>query len=86
MRRTIFGLFMLAANPFVVAVIVLTSGFYVLAQPAAPTDPVYWCNISRSQVSQERDFSLAQIEVLKARNTAMEARIKELEAAVKAQE
>jgi hypothetical protein len=46
-----------------------------------PTDAVYWCNISRAQVSQERDASLAQIEALKMRNAALEAKIKELESA-----
>ena len=48
-----------------------------------PTDAIYWCNISRAQVSQERDASLAQIEALKMRNAALESKFKELEAAAK---
>lgn len=47
------------------------------------SDPIYWCNVSRAQVSQERDASLAMIEALKTRNAALEAKVKELEVAKK---
>lgn len=45
-----------------------------------PSDAIYWCNVSRSQISIERDASLAQIEVLKAQNATLQARVKDLEA------
>lgn len=69
---------------YAAACAVLWTGAAALAQQ--PSDPIYWCNISRAQVSGERDAALAQIEALKARSAAMEARIKELETARKPQE
>lgn len=73
-----------------VFVVVLLGATSALAQNAA-TDPVFWCDISRSQISHERDAGLAQIEALKLRNEteagaskiskiALEAQIKETEA------
>jgi hypothetical protein len=66
-------------------IIMLAALGVLMAQPIPQgADPIFWCDLSRSQVSHERDASLAQIEMLKYRNAALEARIKELEA--KAQE
>ena len=48
-----------------------------------PTDAMYWCSISRSQVSNERDAALAQIEALKINNATLANRVKELEAKAK---
>ncbi len=53
------------------------------AQEVNGTNPIFWCDISRSQVSHERDAALAQIEQMKVINMQQAARIKELEAAAK---
>jgi hypothetical protein len=53
------------------------------AQQPQGTDPIFWCDLSRSQVSHERDAALAQIEALKFRNASLDARVKELEAKAK---
>jgi hypothetical protein len=67
---------------------VLATGFAWMANSRAQqpqgVDPIFWCDISRSQVSHERDAALAQIEALKFRNASLDARVKELE--VKAKE
>jgi hypothetical protein len=56
----------------------------LMAQPVPQnTDPVFWCDLSRSQVSHERDAGLALIEALKLRNASLDARVKELEAKAK---
>lgn len=54
-----------------------------VAQESTGTDPVFWCDISRSQVSHERDAALAQIERLKIVNARLEERIKAMETAAK---
>lgn len=45
------------------------------ASQMAPTDPVYWCNVSRSQVSAERDSGLSQIEIYKARVKELDTQV-----------
>jgi hypothetical protein len=54
-----------------------------IAQQPQGADPIFWCDLSRSQVSHERDAALAQIEALKFRNASLDARVKELEAKAK---
>ena len=66
-----------------ITALVLASSAGALAQEDG-TQPIFWCDISRSQVSHERDAALAQIETLKRINANLDARIKALEA--KAQE
>lgn len=72
---------------FIVVALFLAVATAAGAQEATGTDPVFWCDISRSQVSHERDAALAQIEKLKITNTRLEesARLlrKALEEAVK---
>jgi hypothetical protein len=51
-----------------------------VAQQLQGADPIFWCDLSRSQVSHERDAALAQIEALKFHNASLDARVKELEA------
>jgi hypothetical protein len=47
----------------VAAVVLMVASIAVSAQQ--PSDAIYWCNVSRAQISQERDAALAQIETLK---------------------
>ncbi len=41
----------------------------------APSDPLYWCNVSRSQVLAERDSGLSQIEIYKARLKELDTQV-----------
>jgi hypothetical protein len=49
-----------------------------IAYSQQPSDPVYWCNLSRAQISNERDSALAQVETLKQRISALEAKATEM--------
>jgi hypothetical protein len=48
-----------------VAALLLLGTATAIGQQADGTDPNFWCNVSRSQVSAERDAGLAQIEKMK---------------------
>ena len=61
---------------FVVASLLVVGILGVSAQQ--PSDPVYWCNVSRAQISNERDSALAQVETLKLRISALEAKANEM--------
>jgi hypothetical protein len=65
----------------IVAVVVFLLAVVVAAyaQETPGADPVYWCDVSRSQISHERDIALAQIERLKLANAQLSAKIKTLE-------
>jgi hypothetical protein len=75
--KAIYGTTILFIVVGIVAVVIGTDNVAVAQQP---TDPMYWCSVSRSQVSNERDAALAQIEALKLNNAALAARVRELEA------
>lgn len=69
-------------------IVLVASPFALITAPTAAqepngTNPIFWCDMSRSQVSHERDASLAQIEILKLRNAQLEAKIKDMEAKAK---
>ncbi len=64
----------------VIASLLVAGILGVAAQQLQPSDAIYWCNISRSQISSERDATMAQVETLKLNIATLNARIKELEA------
>lgn len=79
---------MLRLNPIQAGIIVISSVTLTNSPLAAQTtnsgtEPIFWCDMSRSQVSHERDAGLAQIEILKIRNAQLEAKIKDMEAKAK---
>lgn len=57
--------------------------YLTAAYSQQPSDAIYWCNISRAQISGERDNALAQLETMKLNTATLNARIKELEAKAK---
>jgi hypothetical protein len=48
-----------------IPILLLLGTTIAIGQQADGTDPIFWCNVSRSQVSAERDAGLAQIERMK---------------------
>jgi hypothetical protein len=63
----------------ILATLLLMSTPTLAQQQTNGTDPIFWCDISRGQVSHERDAALADIERLKIANANLAAKIKELE-------
>ena len=70
-------------GPGALMLTVVLAGHAAAQQQPQGADPIFWCDLSRSQVSHERDAGLAQIEIMKFRNAALEARVRELEAKIK---